>query len=316
MYSWEKIEETVMILTGASPRRAKSPLWLAWKTALTVALCLAVCSGFALGQGQGASNDSAPSTVDRGKFRRSTIIDNNWFPMKPGTQWTYEGTSVEDDGKLVPHKVIVAITDLTKTIAGIRTVVSYELDYSDRELVEAELAFYAQDDEGNVWQFGEYPEEYEDGKFIKAPTWIHGVQGARAGIMMPAQPQLGTSSFAQGWGPSVGWRDRAIVFQVGQSTSVPSGLYDNVLVVKESAAGEQDAEQLKFYAPGLGNVRTGWTGTGAKVMETLELVKVEQLAAAVQADVDKKAVQLERSAYRHSKNVYAKTPAMVAAKRR
>jgi len=305
-----------MALECAGPSSANTIMSRAWKAASTVALCLAMCSGFALGQGQGGSNDSAPSTVDRGKFGRSTIIDNNWLPMKPGTRWTYEGTSVEDDGKLVPHKIIVAITDLTKTIAGIRTVVSYDLDYSDRELVEAELAFYAQDDEGNVWQFGEYPEEYEDGKFVKAPTWIHGLQGGRAGIMMPAQPRLGTPSFAQGWGPSVGWKDRAVVYQVGQRVLVPSGLYENVLVVKESATGEQDAAQLKYYAPGLGNVRTGWTGTGAKVMETLELVKVEQLSAAVQADIDTKAMQLERSAYRHSKNAYAKTPAMVPAKRR
>ena len=305
-----------MALECAGPSSANTIMSRAWKAASTVALCLAMCSGFALGQGQGGSNGSAPSTVDRGKFGRSTIIDNNWLPMKPGTRWTYEGTSVEDDGKLVPHKIIVAVTDLTKTIAGIRTVVSYDLDYSDRELVEAELAFYAQDDEGNVWQFGEYPEEYEDGKFVKAPTWIHGLQGGRAGIMMPAQPRLGTPSFAQGWGPSVGWKDRAVVYQVGQRVLVPSGLYENVLVVKESATGEQDAEQLKYYAPGLGNVRTGWTGTGAKVMETLELVKVEQLSAAVQADIDTKAMQLERSAYRHSKNAYAKTPAMVPAKRR
>ena len=72
--------------------------------------------------------------------------------MKPGTRWVYEGTSVEDDGKVVPHRIVVTVTDLTKTIGGIRTVVSYDLDHSDGELVEAELAFYAQDDNGNVWQ--------------------------------------------------------------------------------------------------------------------------------------------------------------------
>ncbi len=232
--------------------------------------------------------------------------------MKPGTRWVYEGSSVEDDGKVVPHQIVVTVTDLTKTLGGIRTVVSYDLDHSDGELVEAELAFYAQDDEGNVWLIGEYPEEYEDGKLIKAPTWIHGFKGARAGIIMQAQPRLGTPSFAQGWGPAVGWKDRGVTYQVGQKVSVPAGTYEDVVVIKESAAGEQDAEQLKFYAPGVGNVRTGWIGTGAKTTETLELVRIEQLDAKALQSVRTKALQLEQSAYRHSKDVFAKTQAATA----
>jgi hypothetical protein len=279
----------------------------------SVALCLILSSGLALAQG--SSDDSAPDTVDRGKFSHSTIIDNKWFPMKPRTRWTYEGTSVEDDGKIVPHRIISTVTNLTKIIDGVRTVVLYDVDYSDGELVEAELAFYAQDDDGNVWQFGEYPEEYETGKFVKAPTWIHGLRGARAGTVMQAHPQLGTPSFAQGWGPSVGWKDRAVVYQVGQKVLIPFGAYEDVLVVKESAAGEQDAEQLKYYAPEVGNVRTSWTGTGAKVIEALQLVRVEQLSPEAQADAQAKAMQLEHSAYKHSKDVYAKTPAMTVAKR-
>jgi hypothetical protein len=80
-------------------------------------------------------------------------------------------------------------------------------------------------------------------------------------------------------------------------------------VIKESASGEQDAEQLKYYAPGVGNVRTGWVGTGAKITETLELVKVEQLTPKILTDARAKAAQLEQSAYRRSKDVYARTQA-------
>jgi hypothetical protein len=253
-----------------------------------------------------------PESTDLGKFSRPTAIDNKWAPMKPGTRWIYEGKSVEDDGKIVPHRVGVTITDLTKTLGGVRTLVSFDLDYSDNELVEAELAFYAQDDDGNVWQFGEYPEEYEDGKFVKAPAWIHGLQGARAGIMMPAQPRLGTPGFAQGWGPAVGWKDRGIIYQMGQKVSVPAGAYDDVLVIKESAAGEPDAEQLKYYGPGVGNIRTGWIGTGAKVTETLELVRFEQLGPKALAETRVNALQLEKSAYRRSKDTYARTQPMLA----
>jgi len=274
-------------------------------------LFLALSNGLAIAQSE-KSGGNAPGleAVEASRFAHSTNINNKWMPMKPGTRWVYEGTSVEDDGKVVPHRIIITVTDLTKTIAGIRTLVSYDVDYSDGELVEAELAFYGQDDNGNVWQFGEYPEEYEDGKFIKAPSWIHGIKGARAGIMMQAQPRLGTPSFAQGWGPAVGWKDRGVTYQVGQDVKVRSGSYRDVLVIKESAPGEQDAEQLKFYAPGVGNVRTGWTGTGAKATETLELVSVEQLDSKALADTRAKALKLEQSAFRHNKGVYAKSQAL------
>jgi hypothetical protein len=245
--------------------------------------------------------------VDLKKFNTPTDISNNWMPMKPGTRWIYEGVAVEDDGKVVPHRIESTVTDLVKSIAGIRTVVTYDVDYSDNELVEAELAFCAQDDEGNVWRFGEYPEEYEDGKFVKAPAWIHGFEGARAGIMMQAAPRLGTPSYSQGWGPAVGWRDRAATYRMGERTSVPAGSYEDVLVIKETARGETDAQQLKYYAPGVGNVRVGWTGDGRKAKEVLELVKVERLDAKALAEIREKALALEKSAYRHSRNVYART---------
>jgi len=285
------------------------------RTVGTLALCLALPGGLAIGQGgrpDGNAPDRPSEIFQPGKFAHPTNIDNKWTPMKPGTRWVYEGTSVEDDGKVVPHRIIVTITDLTKLLGGIRTVVSYDVDHSDNELVEAELAFYAQDDDGNVWLLGEYPEEYEDGRFIKAPTWIHGVKGARAGIMMQAVPRLGTPSFAQGWGPGVGWKDRGVICQVGQKVSVPAGTYEDVLVIKESASGEQDAEQLKFYAPAVGNVRTGWTGTGSESTETLELVRIEKLDSKALAEVRTKALQLEQSAYKHSKDVYARTQAATA----
>ena len=246
------------------------------------------------------------------QFRRSTVIDNKWSPMRPGSRWTYEGTSQEDDGKIVPHRIVITTTGLKKILNGIQTVVSYDLDFSDGELVEAELAFYAQDNSGNVWQFGEYPEEYEDGKFIRAPVWIHGVKGARAGIMMPADPRLDTGAFAEGWGPAVGWKDRGSIYQTGQTVTVPAGAFEGVLVIKESAAGEKDAEQLKYYAPGTGSVRTGWLASDSKTTETLELVKFDQLDRGALREVNQKALRLEKDAYLRSKDVYSKTGRSIA----
>jgi hypothetical protein len=241
-------------------------------------------------------------------FARSAQIDNQWLPMKPGTRYTYEGSTVEDDGTVVPHQVVINVTDMTKVIGGVRSVVTWDLDYSDGELVEAELAFFAQDNDGNVWRMGEYPEEYEEGKFLAAPTWIHGFEEARAGIMMKGKPELGTPSYAQGWGPAVGWNDRGQVDQMGVETAVPAGQYKDVLVIAETSASEPDAQQLKYYARDVGNVNVGWRGTGEKTKETLELVKIEQLDAKTMAEVRAGAMKMEKHAYEVSKKVYANTP--------
>jgi len=245
---------------------------------------------------------------DAGRFDRSIQIDNAWMPLKPGTRFTYDGTSIEDDGKAVPHRIVVNVTDLTKLIGGVRTLVTWDLDYSNGELVEAELAFYAQDSSGTVWYLGEYPEEYEEGKFVAARPWLHGLEDARAGIMMQARPQLGTSSYAEGWGPAVDWTDRGQVDQMGQRTCVRARCYEDVLVIAESSTGEPDAQQLKYFARGVGNVRVGWRGAGEKTKETLELTRIDRLDATALAEVRAKALALERSGYQHSTSVYAHTP--------
>src|SRR5919108_3807916 len=94
---------------------------------------------------------------DHGNFDRSTLVDNDWLPLQPGRQLVYVGSTFEG-GVRVPHRVVFTVTDLTKVIDGVRTVVVWDQDYSAGELVEAELALFAQDDDGNVWHLGQYPE--------------------------------------------------------------------------------------------------------------------------------------------------------------
>jgi hypothetical protein len=242
---------------------------------------------------------------DRNRFAQSTTIDNEWFPLQPGTQFIYEGSSVED-GKRLPHRVVFTVTDLTKVIDGVRTVVVWDRDYTSGELVETELALFAQDDDGTVWHLGQYPEEYENGEFLDAPAWIAGFQNARPGISMKAKPEPGAPSYSQGWGPAVNWTDRAQVYRMGEKTCVPVDCYEDVLVMEEFSAEEPNAFQLKYYAPGVGNVRVGWKGDDPS-RETLKLVKLVQLSAEALADVRAEALKLEKRAYTVSKDVYAQT---------
>jgi hypothetical protein len=209
-----------------------------------------------------------------------------------------------------PHRVVMVVTDLTKVIDGIRAVLIYELDYNEDDLVEAELAYFAQDNDGNVWHFGQYPEVFEDEKLIETPVWIAGQRDAKAGITIKAEPLIGGPSYSQGWGPEVGWADRARVFEVGSRTCVPAGCYDGVLVTDEFSRDEPDAHQLKYYAPGLGVVRVGWAGALEQEQEVLELVERENLEADDLAAIRAEVLATEARAYAKSPDVYGKTPPM------
>ena len=258
-----------------------------------------------------ASGGAPPAEVtaadyDRDNFDNSTRIDNSWFPLRPGTQLVFRGTTIEGK-ESIPHRVVFTVTDLTKEIDGVDSVVLWDRDYSGGDLVEAEIAFFAQDDDGNVWLLGEYPEEYEDGKILASPLWIHGLQGARAGLTMRAVPKKGTPSYSLGWGPAVGFNDRAKVLRMGTKNCVPLGCYANVLVINEFNPDEPGKYQLKYYARGIGNVRVGWAGKNEDTKETLVLVAVNRLGTKAMARARAAARKLEASAYERKK-VYGETP--------
>lgn len=245
---------------------------------------------------------------DRTTFNRSTTVDNKWFPLRPGTKLSYRGQTIED-GERLGHTVTFIVTDLTKVIDGVRNVVIWERDYKEGVLEEAEIAFFAQADNGTIWHFGQYPEVFEGRELIETPTWIHGLKGAQAGITVKKEPQLGGRSYSQGWGPAVKWSDRARVHKVGQSTCVAAGCFKGVLVTDEYSQDEPGAHQLKYYAPGIGNVRVGFFGNDP-TKETLELVSSTRLGKAGLAQARAAALEMEKNAYQRSKDVYAKTARM------
>ena len=241
-------------------------------------------------------------------FDNPTNIDNKWFPLKPGMQYIYEGITNNDEGNQVSRRLVVTVTDLTKVINGVNTVVSWDRDYNNDSIVEAELAFYAQDNNGNVWRMGEHPEEYKNGEFIGAPSWFSGIVDSIAGFEMLGAPQL-QQSYSQGWAPAVEFTDRGQVSQMDQKTCVPAGCYEGVVVIDETSQAEPDAHQLKFYAPGIGNIKVGWTGED-ETKEKLELIEVNQISAEELAQAHAEALKEEQHAYEVSKDVYGKTPPM------
>lgn len=246
---------------------------------------------------------------DPNNFDNPMEINNPWLPLQPGTKWAYEGTAVDEEGNSFDRRIEFAVTDLTKEIEGVHTVVAWIVDYDDNQVIEKEIAFYAQDNDGNVWYLGEHPEEYKDGKFIDAPTWIAGIEDARAGIKMMAEPQLGIPNYYQGWGPAVEWSDYGRIDKIGQETCVPVDCYKDVMVIAESSLGEVGAFQFKYYVSGVGEVRVNWGG-GDATQEALVLVEHEQLSSEGLAAIHAEALALEKHAYEVSKDVYGQTKPM------
>jgi hypothetical protein len=282
---------------------------------VTLLLMATACGGGAEGGSAGNGDRSQPAKLvlsakdfDRSRFDDdSTKVTNRWFPLEPGTQYVYEGSAL-DDGERLKRRVVFTVTDLTKVVAGVRTVVAWDRDYDDGELIESELAFFAQDTAGNVWHLGQYPEEYEEGKLVKAPAWLEGIAGARAGLAMKAEPQPEAKSYAQGFAPApLYWDDRARVYKMDQRTCVPVECYDNVLVMEEFERRKPGAFQLKYYAPGVGGIRVGWRGPKEEEKETLVLTDLVHLTKNGLADVRREALALEKRAYKISKDVYGRT---------
>lgn len=238
-------------------------------------------------------------------FSNPTVVDNQYLPLTPGNRVVLSGITVEE-GEEFPHEIRYVVTDLTKEIVGVETVVVWIEDYSDDELVEVEIAFYAQDDAGNVWFFGEHPEEYEDDELVDAPTWIAGAEGAFPGIVMYADPQPGQPAYFQGWGPEVEWSDYAKVESVDEEVCVELDCFPGSIIVAESSLEEVGIFQLKSYAPGVGNIEVDFRGDD-ETQEQLEVVEHGPLSDSDLASISELARDLEDNAYVISPDAYGTT---------
>jgi hypothetical protein len=239
---------------------------------------------------------------DTDNFPRPTRTTNQWLPLAPGTEFTYQGTA---GGRT--HKLVFTVTNLTKVIGGVRTRVIWDRDFDGSQLTESELTFFAVDSDTNVWTIGEYPEEYDNGKFAGAPsTWIAGRAGAKAGVLVPGHPVLGKPGFRQGFSPKIAFYDCGRVFAKGKKKCVPVDCYSGVLVIDEWNPNDPEGgHQRKDYAPHVGLVRIG--AVGAPQGEVLTMTRLTHLRAGQLVNVDAAVLKLEKRAYEVS-DVYRGTP--------
>jgi hypothetical protein len=288
-----------------SNRRPQRWIGLSSFAALLLLLPIAIPSAGAkhkAGHNDGSQEETCPrfKQFSAQNFPATPTIDNEWFPLIPGTQLVLEGQADRGAGTQ-PHRVIFTVTGLTKVIAGVATRVMWDLDINEGRLDEAELAFFAQETDGTVWSLGEYPEEYQEEVFVTASsTWIHGLSDAEGGIHMKGKPEVSDVEYLQGEAASIEFLDCAKVTSTDTRLCVPVGCFNPVVETMEGGPGvdpsDEEGVQTKFHAQGIGIVKVGFINDPEG--EILDLVQRNILSANQLDLVNREALRLEKRAYR------------------
>jgi hypothetical protein len=186
---------------------------------------------------------AAPATFVRG-------IDNPWFPLKPGTTFIYRGVK---DGRR--GRDVVTVTNRITRIRGVGCTAVEDRLYLDGRLAERTTDWYGQDAQGNVWYFGEATAELDKSGRVtsREGSWRAGVDGARAGILMPAHPEVGQSLRQEYYKGHA--EDHFSVVSVSASVIVPYTASAHALLTKEWTPLEPDTLDHKVYVRGIGLVR-------------------------------------------------------------
>ena len=249
--------------------------------------------------------EATKTIVDPASITDPATGKNPYLPLKPGTQWVRVGaTSV--GGRRVPHQVTTTVTDVYRTIQGVRTVAVFDYELDSGEVSQASIDYLAEDKAGNVWYLGGYTEEYEGGLFVSAvDAWLSGVKGSKAGILVQANPVKGSPPYAVA-SPGKGQGDVAEVIQVGAKRCVPFKCFDDVLIVREGTASAPDNE-FKYYARGVGQIDN--VPRSASVHKDVEqLVNMTQLSPQALAEVSAETLKLDHHAVTTSAPVFGAFP--------
>jgi hypothetical protein len=176
----------------------------------------------------------------------ANAIDNRYFPLSPGTTWVYDG---QKEGATL-HDVMTVTSD-ARTIMGVTVTVVRDTAWEDELLAEDTFDWYAQDDTGNVWYFGEDTREFDEEGNVETTegSWEAGQGPNLPGILMLADPRSG-ETYRQEFGPGVAV-DMATVLPLNRHVTLPAGSYRQVVETKEYSCLEKGLDH-KFYAPGVG----------------------------------------------------------------
>lgn len=188
--------------------------------------------------------------INAANFTNSTNITNPYYPAIAGKKYIYEGQTPDGLERVEEQRL-----SATKTIMGIPCIIVNFKGYLNGKLIEEAWDWYAQDNNGNLWYFGEAVDNYDEaGKLTDhGGSWEAGVDGAQPGMIMPANPQVGMKYREEYYFNHA--EDEAEIIGTGLSETISLGAYANCIKTKNWTALEPDALENKIYAPGIGLIK-------------------------------------------------------------
>jgi hypothetical protein len=185
------------------------------------------------------------------KFADPTNFTNPYFPLESEKIYKYENQTTAG---LEKGEILIS-TD-TKIVQNITCAVVHDRVWLNDILIEDTYDWFAQDNDGNVWYFGEDVKNYNsDGSLLdKDGSWEAGVGSAKAGIIMLANPIVG-SKYREEYLFNEA-EDEAEIVATGATVTTPAGTFTNCIKTRNFTALEPDIEENKWYAPKFGLVKT------------------------------------------------------------
>jgi hypothetical protein len=209
---------------------------------------------------QNASAKSACPVIDPSNFVSS--ITNPYLSLIPGTVFHSVNRIIDGTDTSYEH-IEVSVTTDTKIIVGVHCRVVHDVVKVEGNVTEDTYDWYAQDKSGNVWYFGEHSKSLKDKNgWTTEGSWKTGERGACPGIVMWANPQahigeIYYQEFLQGIA-----EDQAQVVNTNSTVTVPYGTFTNCVKTKEFTSLEPGVIEYKYYAAGVGQLKTVMTSGG------------------------------------------------------
>ena len=174
----------------------------------------------------------------------STKITNRYFALPIGKKMTFEAKLASG----VDEKIEIEVLKDTKVIGGVETIVYLDKVYNNGQLVEETRDYLAQHKNGDVWYFGEDVNNFANGKLKDhAGTFMHGKNGAKAGIWMKAEQRVGDSYRQEYYlGEAEDMRD---TIATGLTVTTKLGRYTDCVKVYDWTPLDKTSREYKYYCP-------------------------------------------------------------------
>jgi hypothetical protein len=209
--------------------RARVGVW----PAVFAALLLPICS-------LAAAQTPEPMWTDDFSIAKADLAptgSNPYFILEPGYQLVLK------DGE---DTLTITVLNETEVVDGAETRVVEEKEVVGGRVAEVSRNYFAISKKNNtVFYFGE----------DAGGAWRAGVDGARAGVMMPGIALVG-ARYYQEVAPKVAM-DRGEIVSTSETLTVPAGTFDKVLKIEETTPLEPGNKEYKYYAPGIGLLKDG-----------------------------------------------------------